>query len=123
MVQLKIRFLAMALILLAAVSFPTANAFGQAREDIDAMIGAAKTAADHEAIAAYYDREAKDATSKAGLHRKMAAVYGEHREGYAKELKPLPAHCERIAKRFDSIAKDASELAAIHRKMAKEASH
>ena len=109
-----------ALMLLGTVLLP-ARVSAQAPQDIDKMIATAKTASDHEAIAAYFDREAHEAAAKAEQHRKMAQAYGHPREGYAKEIKPLPAHCEQMAKRFDAISNEASELAKAHRKMAKKA--
>ena len=121
----RVRTTALALIslmLLGAASMP-ARVSAQAPEDIDKMIATAKTASDHEAIAAYFDREAHEAAAKAEQHRKMAQAYGQNREGYAKEIKPLPSHCKQIAQRFDAISKQASELAEAHRKMAEEATH
>jgi hypothetical protein len=38
--------------------------------DIDEQIASAKTAADHEAIAKWYDERAKEAEDKAAVHRK-----------------------------------------------------
>lgn len=43
--------------------------------DIEKMILEAKTPADHEAIAAYYDQQAADARAKAAEHRKMGESY------------------------------------------------
>jgi hypothetical protein len=81
------------------------------------MIAKAKTSADHEAIAAYYDRAASDATAKAEMHDKMADTYSQYRPEY----KPLPTHCKRVAKDYKGIAGEDTALAEAHRKMAKAA--
>lgn len=72
----------------------------------------AKTAADHEAIAAYYDQEAAEAEKKAELHRQSAS-----------NLKPvgMANMCNTLAKHWDKVAAQDKELAKAHRKMAKAA--
>src|SRR5262245_24752711 len=51
--------------------------FGAAQEEksIEQMLTEAKTPADHEAIAAYYDKEAQEAHSKHAEHQKMKEWY------------------------------------------------
>jgi hypothetical protein len=87
------------------------------------MIAKAKTAADHEAIAAYYDKEATAADAKAAEHKKMAETYTklrpDHPASLQGHLKPLPAHCEAEAKYYEGIATENRALATAHRKMAK----
>jgi len=79
------------------------------------MIAKAKSPADHEAIAAYYDKEATEAEAKAEQHKKMADTYTKLRPDY----KPLPGHCRAEAKYYEGIATENRALAAAHRKMAK----
>ena len=71
--------LAAGLLLLAAVSLPTIRAGAQQTivtyDNLDQMIANAKTPADHEAIAAYYQEQAADAKKKADLHRRTAETY------------------------------------------------
>jgi hypothetical protein len=115
----KIVFYALTLLLLGA-AFTMPKPPANAAEDIEQMIATAKTPADQEAVAAYFDREATEARSKAELHRRMAKAYGLNRELYnAEEL----VHCEKIARAFDRNAEWASKVAEAHRKMAKESSH
>jgi hypothetical protein len=85
--------------------------------DIVQMVANAKTAADHEAIAQYYDREAASAKANAALHRSQAETYEKLR------IKPpdMIHHCREIAKDFDRIAREADDLAVAHRAMAKAA--
>ena len=76
-------------------------------EDIAAMVANAKTPADHEAIAAYYDKQAAAARAEAEKHRKMADTY---RGGSPLVRKgaggvPLPQHCINLAKDYDEAVK------------------
>lgn len=86
--------------------------------DIEAMISAAKTPADHEAIAAYYDQEAKTASDKAALHRRMGEDYRKL-PGSLSAKTHLYQHCEGLVKIYTSQAKEFTEMAAMHRELAK----
>jgi hypothetical protein len=92
--------------------------------DIEQMVQNAKTPADHEAIAKFYDQEAADARKKAAEHRKMGDGYkhvapfgmkGQH-SGY-----DMPKHCANLVRSYDAAAKDSEAMAAAHRKMAQAA--
>jgi hypothetical protein len=87
--------------------------------DIDAKIAAAKTAADHEAIAAWYDEQAKEAQAKADEHKKMGESY--KKMGGAAVKLDLPGHCTYFTNAFTAEAKKYAEMAAAHRQMAKDA--
>ena len=71
--------LAAVLLLLAAAGLPTMRAGAQQAvvtdDNLDQMITSAKTPADHEAIAAFYEQQAADAKKKAELHRNTADTY------------------------------------------------
>lgn len=101
---------------LAALT-PKTWAGADQEQNIEQMVANAKTPADHQAIATYYDREATEYKSKAEFHRKLANTYK------SLHLKPTDTvhHCEEMAKDFDTLAKDASALAKAHRKMASQA--
>ena len=79
------------------------------------MLATAKTAADHEAIADYYDDEAADAHAKYEEHQAEAARY----EGIPK-WETWSLHCARLAQDFKQVEKDVSVLAADQRMMAEE---
>jgi hypothetical protein len=108
--------LAAGLVVLAVASLPTIRAGAQTAgvtdDNLTQSIADAKTPADHEAIAAYYDQEAADAEKKAALHRRAASNY-----------KPvgMANMCEGLAKYWDKVASDAKDLAKAHRKMANAA--
>ncbi len=94
---------------------------GAASVDIDQLIVSAKTAADHEAIASYYDKQATEAKDMAEEHAKQGNAYKQ--APWARSAGPgypqvYGGHCDAMARYFDSIAKEDEALAQLHRKMA-----
>jgi hypothetical protein len=93
---------------------------GEAQADLGAKIAAAKTTADHEAIAVDLEQEAKDLDAKAALHADMAKHYGM--EQYAHQQKPsLRKHCEDLSATLKKAAQQAAEMAKVHRELALKA--
>jgi hypothetical protein len=95
--------------------------WGAAQEgkSIDQMIAEAKTPADHEAIAAYYENEAQKAHQEHAEHLKR-------RDSYAtipvlKTKTGAVDHCNTIAKKYADIAKEDEALAKLHHDLAKTA--
>ena len=83
-----------------------------------AQIQAAKTPADHEAIAVAYDNEAAKFDAMAVQHESMAKAY----KAAATTQKGLNgaamgAHCEKLVKRYKEAAEENRQMAAEHRKM------
>ncbi|MEO6030218.1 MAG: hypothetical protein ABIR79_25395 [Candidatus Binatia bacterium] len=104
--------------LAALLAFSAAPGFPAfAAEDLSAKITAAKTAADHEALAAEFDKEAQGAEATAAAHDKMAASY----KGLGKTGQVHETHCAGIAKRERENAKDLKALAAAEQAAAKAA--
>ena len=108
-------FLVAGLLLIAMGAFPRAAHTQSATvtdDNLTQSIQNAKTTADHEAIAAYYDQEAAEAEKKAALHRQSAS-----------NLKPvgMANMCHSLAKYWDKVAAQDKELASAHRAMAKGA--
>ena len=87
----------------------------------EAQIAAAKTPADHEAIAKSYDADAAAAQAEASKHEAMARAYGT--AGGPKKTGPnsMVRHCERLVKSYTDAAADYRALAAEHRRMAQDA--
>ncbi len=103
--------------IVALGSLPFSSA--QEGKSIEQQISDAKTPADHEAIAAYYEKQAQEA------HQ----LHAEHQQ-YSKSYRALPvlktktgavAHCNTIAKKYEDIAKEYEALAKLHHGMAKSA--
>ena len=95
--------------------------FGSAEEgkNIEQMIAEAKTPADHEAIAAYYEKEAQEAHQKHAEHQQMSDSYAK--VPVLKTKTGAVAHCNTIAKNYEKIAKEYEALAKLHQEMAKSA--
>jgi plasmid stabilization system protein ParE len=114
--------LAAGLVLLAAAALPTVRAGAQqpavTDDNLDQMIASAKAPADHEAIAAYYEKEAADAKGKADLHRRAAESY---RKLNLTKPPGMANMCDRVVGMWDKLAADASKLAKDHHEMAKNA--
>ena len=90
----------------------------QEGKSIEQMIAGAKTPADHEAIAAYYEKEAQEAHKKHAEHQKMEEWY---KKNPALNKSGFSTHCDLIAANFDKTAKEYEALAKLHRDMAKQA--
>jgi hypothetical protein len=84
------------------------------------MVKQAKTAADHEALAAQYDKDAADAKERAAEHRQMAQSYKSNM-GKGTGASAMPQHCANLAKFFDQQAAMYTKMAATEREDAKRA--
>lgn len=89
-----------------------------AAEDVTAMLQSAKTAADHEAIAAYYEKEAAAAKEKAVLHRSMGDLV-KKQGGPAVAKWGMDKHCLALVNQYEEAAKSYTELAKAEREIAK----
>jgi hypothetical protein len=92
--------------------------------DMAGMVGSAKTAPDHEALAAQYDKDAAEAKANAEMHRKMGAAYKGQPAvtgGKAVGASAMPQHCDSLAKSFDEQAAMYEKMAATERELAKSA--
>jgi hypothetical protein len=113
--------LVIAVLFLGVVLFlPAGRLTAEEHVDMEKMISTAKTAADHEAIAARYESDATAARAEAAGHRKMAESYRKVGGAVIEKLH-LDAHCEKLAKSYDETAQQNEALAKAHREMAKEA--
>jgi hypothetical protein len=95
--------------------------------DLPRAVQSAKTPADHEAIAAYFDEQAKAARAEAAHHRDLAAIYGKEppvspKGGETHAFhRQMAQHCDALAKEYEQAAKDYASMAAAHRAKAKAA--
>jgi hypothetical protein len=99
--------------------------YARAAEDVDISqkILNAKTAADHEAIAKYYDEQAAEATKGAARHRQMAESYRglASSSGKGAGVSAMPQHCEALVKDLEAEAAHYKAMAETHRALAKTA--
>lgn len=112
--RVKVRLSLEACLLLPG-GFVSSCASAQGQPDVLRMIAEAKTPADHEAIAEYYDQQTTDAESKARFEEAMA---GRYRRIHPRWL--TPDHCIKIAEHYERIAQQNSQLAAAHRALAQQ---
>lgn len=84
------------------------------------QIEAARTPADHDALAKYYDGEVATARSKASEHREMGKRYAAAPVGRGGSGS-MQTHCNAVATSFDQIAQQFEAMAAEHRGMAAQA--
>jgi hypothetical protein len=88
-------------------------------KSVEQMIAEAKAPADHEAIAAYYEKEAQEMHQKHTQHKQMGDAYAKIQVLRSKT--GAISHCNDIAKYDDKIAKEYEALAKLHHDLAKTA--
>jgi len=84
------------------------------------LVKNAKTAADHEALAAMYDKEAANAKEMAATHQQMAQSY-KSSTGKGTGASAMPQHCASLVKSFQEQASMYEKMAAAERAEAKQA--
>lgn len=102
----------------AVLTLCLASPLPAAADVTEAQITAARTPADHEAIAKAYDADAASAEAKAREHEAMAKTY-RSAGGQKSYTNTMVRHCERLVKEFTEAAANYRALAAEHRAMAK----
>ena len=109
-------------LILATASFTTIAADEVSYDKLMNMIQAAKTPADHEAIAKVYDQQAAQDAANADAHTRTASLYrGIDPTGGGRGSGQMAIHCKNIADSYTRAAKEHKDLAALHRKLATEA--
>lgn len=86
-----------------------------------AQLEAARTPADHTAIAQAYEDEAAALESKARSHEAMAKIYRSGGGGPKSSAPAMVSHCDRLVKEYRAAAEDTRALAAAHRDLAAKA--
>jgi hypothetical protein len=111
----------------------TAAAFGQttsaqqtkpehfSKGQLNTLIATAKTPAEHQRIAQYYQAKAQDYLAQAKEHEQMVAAYKANPSLTAKSQASTINHCEYFVQTFNDLAAKSQELAQLHERMAKEA--
>ncbi len=108
--------LGLGLVLLGGIAaVPNQRAFAQ-DENIEQMIEKARTPADYEAIAAYYDKKAAEAQQQLEWHEKLYQTYKEN-----PRLSTLQMHCHRLIRLYKEQLKEDRMTADQYRQMAKKA--
>lgn len=117
---------------LIAVLFATTLAFAKTqpksekigKEQLNTLIATAKTPAEHQRIANYYQVQAQDYRAQAQEHEGMVAAYKANSSlSTDKNRTSTIGHCEYFVKTFKDMAVESQELARLHEEMAKNAAH
>jgi hypothetical protein len=120
--------------ILSVLSFAlimTVAAFGQAasqqkpetltKQQLNTLIATAKTHAEHQRIASFYDLSAQDYKAQAQDHQEMIASYKANSSlSNNKNWASTIGHCEYFVKTLNQLAVKSEELAKMHEKMATE---
>jgi hypothetical protein len=103
-------------------SAPHIQAEKLSKKQLLSLIATAKTPAEHERIATYYEGKAQDYLAKSTEHQEMAEQYKKnHFMGSPKNSMMGVNHCEDFAKSFQKMSAEMHELAQLHDQMAKDA--
>jgi hypothetical protein len=105
--------------LAAVLVFPAVDLRAAEEPSADAIKNA-KTAAEHNAIADAYAKEASELHQKAVDHKAMLASYDKG-PGYLKAKSGLEQHCRSLTNNYNKAAADADAMAKMHRDMAAKA--
>lgn len=114
---------------IALAIFAAGCATAPASDDytLSRQVEAARTAAEHEALAQQYDDRAARARRQAEQHRALLASY-EHgpqyrwidRVGTPTGMRAMPRHCEQLIRNAEDDARIYTEMAEQHRQWAKQ---
>ncbi|MBL8348453.1 MAG: hypothetical protein JNN03_23705 [Rubrivivax sp.] len=108
---------AVAALSVAFVLAGCASGPGSPSPELLQRIESAKTRGDHEALAMYYEKEAKSARAMADEHRKMSRAYQGTPYG-VRGGASMPAHCNANIRNFEAAAAEYEALAKGHREVA-----
>lgn len=88
-------------------------------DNVSEAIANAKTSADHEALAKYFEGKAAEAHKAVEAHKAMLKSY--ERFGTGKEQTLHMRHCKDTIRSYENLAKDYEAMAKEHDRMAKKA--
>ena len=90
------------------------------KQQLNTLIATAKTPAEHQRIAQYYQAKAQDYLAQAKEHEQMLAAYNANPSIGGKSRAAFINHCEYYVKSFKELAVKSQELATLHDQMAKD---
>jgi hypothetical protein len=111
-------FAAFAVLALGTVA-TRATAQEVTEQNVAERIATMKTPQDHEAIAAYFKKQAAAAAEQVKEHEAMLASWKKSMSG--RSLVNMEHHCEGLISAYKKIQKDDEALAQLHENMAKAA--
>ena len=87
------------------------------KRQLNSLIATAKTPAEHQRIAQYYQAKAQDYLAQAEEHEQMVAAYKANPSLTAKSQASTINHCEYFVQTFKDLAAKSQELAQLHEQM------
>jgi len=123
---MKNTFAALSILSLAFVMTIAASAQPKSeqltRQQLDTLVATAKTPAEHQRIASFYEAKAATYRTEAEQHESMIAAYKANPGlSTSKNQASTINHCEYVVKTLNSRAAKSDELAQLHEKMAESA--
>jgi hypothetical protein len=110
------------LIVLASMSVGAESTPKMSKKEVKALIANAKTAADHQRLAAYYRDEATRLKERQQEHEEEAIEYSKNPWCYTVPKYPtLGQHCRQLAGYYGMGAQKALKMAELHESLAKDA--
>lgn len=106
-----------ALALLLSAGWPALAAAEVTSDNLAEAVESAKTAADYEALAAYYHKQAAEQVARAEMHEKMMPRF----QRFGRQGTNLSSHCKLIIADARKLAGQYEAMAKMYEQMAKEA--
>jgi hypothetical protein len=92
------------------------------KQQLNTLISTAKTPAEHQRIASFYEASAKDFRTQAQEHQAMIVAYKSNTSmSNDKNRASTVGHCEYFVKSLTELSVKSDELAKLHKEMAEEA--
>jgi len=110
----------LAFIAISIIACATQELYPGDTAELKALMQNPKTAADHEAIAAHYEKDASIYKEKEEEHKKLLSKFEREPWLWGKQAIGFRGHCERLIQLEREAAKENLEMAKIHRAIAEE---
>ena len=104
---------------IVVIGLVTSPSYTLAAVSVEQMIESAKTKADHENLAKYYENAANNLKAQAEQHKKMSVSYRAMSVGKG-GLGGFVAHCEKLVAKYEALAADNEALAKLHHQFAEK---
>ena len=119
LMKTKLHLVTLLVMFLAIVSVPIIIVAAEPEQNLEQMISTAKSKAEHEALAAHYEAEAKQALERAERHLLMEKNYRVLESG-GKGPK-FSVHCKNLVAKYQEAAEENRQLSDLHHQMATQA--
>jgi hypothetical protein len=97
--------------------------YSATHEEVEQRIASARTRADHQGLAQFFEQEAQEARKRAEKHRAMSKSYTDPAwtgKGAGASALQLRGHCTTLVELYEKAEQENLALAALHRQIAAE---